>query len=119
MLAGKGGNDILTGGAGNDGFRFDTPLVAGIVTTIVDFTSGSDLFLLRRPVFAAAGAVGPLAPNAFHVGAAAHDASDRIIYNKSAGALYYDADGTGAAAAVKFAQLAAGLGVTHADFHVI
>ncbi|MEY5098276.1 MAG: hypothetical protein RJA36_995 [Pseudomonadota bacterium] len=44
-------------------------------------------------------------------GAAAHDASDRLIYNTSTGALYYDADGQGGAAAVQVALI--GTGKTH------
>ena len=35
----------------------------------------------------------------------AQDATVRLIYNTSSGALYYDADGTGALAAVQVAAL--------------
>ena len=41
--------------------------------------------------------------DAFHVGRAAGDAQDRIIYDRSKGVLFYDADGTGSAAMVQFA----------------
>jgi serralysin len=46
---------------------------------------------------------GALDPDAFHIGAAAVDAEDRIIYNEVNGNLSYDADGVGGAAATHFA----------------
>ena len=60
-----------------------------------------------------------MAADAFHIGAAAADAEDRIIYNQATGALSYDANGTGAGGLVKFAQLTAGLGLTNADFVIV
>jgi serralysin len=42
-----------------------------------------------------------------------------VIYNSNTGARLYDADGTGAQAAVQFATLDPGLGVTAADFWVV
>jgi serralysin len=53
------------------------------------------------------------------VGPAALDASDNIIYDDTTGAIYYDSDGTGAAAAVQFAQVTAGLALSHLDFIVV
>jgi Ca2+-binding RTX toxin-like protein len=50
---------------------------------------------------------------------AAQDADDRIIYDTGTGKLFYDFDGSGAGAAVQFAQLAAGLALTNADFYVV
>ncbi len=43
----------------------------------------------------------------------------RIIYNSANGGLFFDADGNGAKAAVKFAILAVGLNLTSQDFVVI
>ena len=57
--------------------------------------------------------------DAFHIGATAADAEDRIIYNSGTGALSFDADGTGGGGAIKFAQLTAGLALTNADFVVV
>jgi serralysin len=62
---------------------------------------------------------GTLGAAAFYTGAAAHDASDRIVYDSGTGDVFYDLDGTGAAAAIKFAILGAGLAITNADFVVI
>ena len=61
---------------------------------------------------------GVLAAALFHVGAAAHDANDRIIYNPNNGFLIYDANGNHAGGAVHFATLAPHLALTHADFLV-
>jgi Ca2+-binding RTX toxin-like protein len=50
---------------------------------------------------------------------ACRDADDFMIYDSASGGLYYDGDGAGGAAAVKFAQLAAGLGLSQADFLIV
>ena len=49
----------------------------------------------------------------------AHDASDRVIYDKDSGVLYYDADGTGKGASVAFATISKNLALTNKDFFVI
>lgn len=54
----------------------------------------------------------------FHLGAAAQDTDDRIIYDQATGSLFYDADGNGAGAAVRFAVLANKALVTASDFYV-
>ncbi|WP_099508020.1 calcium-binding protein [Microvirga ossetica] len=55
----------------------------------------------------------------FHAGKAAHDANDRIVYDKKTGALFYDADGTGKMAQVKFATLTNKPVLKATDFFVI
>ena len=52
---------------------------------------------------------------------AAHDASDRIIYNSTTGALYYDADGLGGSAAVQVALIGTSLhpSITYSDFLIV
>jgi Ca2+-binding RTX toxin-like protein len=112
------GADTLTGGAGADVFAFGTPLGSGNVDVIRDFAPVDDVFHLNSGVFTAL-ADGALPAGAFVVGSAAADAGDRIVYDPSNGALYYDADGAGGAAQVKFAQLPGGLSLTSADFVVV
>jgi serralysin len=111
------GADTLTGGASYDNFVFDTALNGGI-DRITDFSPAYDTIRLENAVFTALG-VGQLHSTDFYVGAAAHDATDHIIYNRGTGAVFYDADGTGAAAPVQFAVLAPGLAITTTDFYVI
>ena len=77
----------------------------------------ADTVRLKAGVFAGLTA-GVLAADAFHIGAAAADAEDRIIYNNATGALSFDSNGNTAGGITKFAQLA-GLALTNADFVVI
>jgi Ca2+-binding RTX toxin-like protein len=115
-LYGRAGNDVLRGGEGQDGFCFDTPLGASTnVDRILDFDRGDDTIFLDRDVFRKV-AAGTLSADAFHVGKSAADAEDRIVYDKSSGKIFYDADGSGGGAAILFAQVTAGTTLTNADF---
>lgn len=118
-LYGGTGLDTLYGGAGSDRFVFDTTLGKSNIDVIKDFDVRYDTILLDDDVFRKVGAVGDLAASAFVIGTQALDASDRIIYNKSTGALYYDADGSGSGAAVQFATLGKNLALTASDFDII
>lgn len=120
-LVGGPGQDTLDGGAGRDLIVFDTTPGAGNVDTLQNFNALDDTIQLERYwSFASLKAKGPLAAKAFWTGAAAHDADDRIIYDSGAGHLWYDADGTGAMAAVQFATLVGLTGtLTHLDFVVV
>jgi len=113
--------DTLTGGAGDDAFRFSTVLGNGNVDSIRDFKVADDTIQLDNLIFAALGADGALALSAFHKSAAgvAHDADDHIIYDTDSGALPYDADGTGQVAGIQFARLSKSLNVSAADFIII
>jgi Ca2+-binding RTX toxin-like protein len=119
VLAGRSGNDTLVGGTGKDAFLFDTALAASTnVDVINDFNVADDTIRLENAVFSTLTKTGTLAAAAFFAGAAAHDASDRIVYDKATGSLLYDSDGTGAVAAVRFGRVSAGLSLTNADFLV-
>ena len=119
-LSGGGGNDTLTGGTGADQYLFDAALSASSNhDSVTDFSVADDTIALDRSIFTAFAAAGAMSSSAFFAGAAAHDANDRIIYNSTTGDLYYDPDGTGAAAQVLFAHVAAGLAITAADFVMV
>ncbi|MBB2964901.1 family 16 glycosylhydrolase [Methylobacterium sp. R2-1] len=119
-IDGKGGNDWLTGGEGKDSFVFSTALDgARNVDTITDFKPRTDVLLLSADTFAGIGAKGALAASAFETATAAHDAADRIVYDRAAGDLSFDADGSGAGAAVKFAHVTPGLALSASDFLII
>jgi Ca2+-binding RTX toxin-like protein len=108
-LTGAVGNDMLTGGDGNDVFIFNTTLNAKTnLDTITDFISGNDEIQLSKAIFKGLTATGDLSDVAFYVAADAvkgNDADDRVIYNTTTGALYYDADGSGKGAAVQVALI--------------
>lgn len=120
VLNGRLGADSLTGDSGNDTFVFDH-LTAGVFDTIQDFNDNdlleADLLGLSAKVFKAlAGGVG--ADNLVH-GTVAADGNDFLIYDDASGSLYYDADGSGAGAAIKFCQLESGTVLTASDFTVL
>jgi serralysin len=117
-LDGGLGADTLTGGSGPDAFLFGTALGGSNIDHITDFSVPDDRILLSSAIFAGL-PTGVVAASAFVIGATAADALDRIIYNSATGALYYDADGSGAGAAVQFAEVSAGLAMTNADFVIV
>ncbi len=96
-ISGGAGNDTLTGGSGNDYFLFDIAANAtSNLDTITDFVSGADKLQFSKKVFAGLGkAVGSLTDAQFAYSTESLTTTDRIIYNTSTGALYYDADGSG------------------------
>jgi Ca2+-binding RTX toxin-like protein len=121
ILNGNTGNDFLIGGSGKDMFVFDTKAGPKNMDTIDDFSGRDDTIVLDHLVFRTVGKVGDLEDAAFHSSTTgkAHDASDRVIYNSKTGDLFYDADGSGAGPAVRFAHLDPGLKLTAADFDLI
>ena len=107
FLDGGTGNDILRGGKGFDAFVFSTELGRSNVDTITDFNHADDQIFLSQAIFNDLW-LGGLSDDQFHKGAGATegaDAQDRIIYDTASGNLYYDPDGSGSDAAVRFAVL--------------
>ncbi len=123
LLAGQDGASIYginrTAGQNGGPVLFRTSVDGSSLQVLRHFTPGTDGILLDHSIFAAAGALGALAQEAFRVGSAAADSSDRIIYNSATGALYYDPDGTGSAAQVRFATLTPGTALTAGSFIII
>lgn len=128
-LYGGLGKDSLSGSSGKDVFVFDTAVAKKKNTNIdkiVKFSVKDDSIWLENSIFKGLGKKGTptkpaqLSKDLFYVGAKAHDASDRIIYNKQTGALFYDEDGTGAKAAIQIAILDRNIkDISAKDFFII
>jgi hypothetical protein len=119
-LYGEAGADILRGSSGKDTFVYNNaPNGPADVDTILDFSVANDTFWLNNRVFTGLGREGQLKSSAFWTGTAAHDSTDRVIYDRANGVLYYDQDGAGAAEQVAVAKLSTGLKMTHLDILVI
>ena len=117
-IYGGEGDDILIGGSGKDGFFFNTAPGPGNVdrsSTSRSRTTSSTSPDMRSPSI---GPLGTLGANAFVLGTSAGDADDRILYDPATGEIFFDADGSGAAAAILFATVSAGTPLTHADFFI-
>ena len=126
VLRGNSGGDTLTGGDGADAFLFDTALSAAGVDQITDFAVGVDKIRLDDDVFTAFKATVStlVGTDQFASGAGfttAQDATDRLIYDITTGALYYDADGVGGVGSVQIAILGATVhpGLTAGDFVIV
>ncbi len=125
-LIGGGGSDILTGGAGADFFVFTLlPGKTKAVDTITDFAHGTDMLQFSKAAFSAFASLGGITAGQFWSSATAvagHDADDRLIYNTSTGAIYYDADGSGKGAAVQVAIIGTAThpqDVSYQDFQIV
>jgi serralysin len=119
QLYGGRGKDVLSGGAGKDLFVFDTKPGKAHVDRLTDFFAPDDTIGLAKTAFTKLAKKGGLAKSAFWAGTKAHDANDRIVYNKKTGALFYDEDGSGAKAAVQIATLATKPTLKADDFFVL
>ncbi|MDX0573809.1 hypothetical protein GOD68_26700 [Sinorhizobium medicae] len=113
--------DVLSGGSGKDSFVFATLLSSANVDTLTDFVAVDDTIRLENGIFTKITSTGVISGTEFvaNISGLAADQFDRIVYETDTGRLLYDADGSGSGAAVQFAKLTAGLGLTAADFFVV
>ncbi len=117
VLNGGSGNDSLSGGNGKDTFVFDSALNASTnCDSIHNFCAADDTIRLDATIFTSLALCGVLPADYFSSSSTgiASDSNDFILYNTTTGALCYDADGSGAKAALQFVKLA-GVPTIHAD----
>ncbi len=118
ILVGGFGNDKLTGGTGNDIFKFDTSNQG--VDTLTDFSVVNDTIHVSASDFGGGLTAGAtITVDQFRLGSSAQDASDRFIYNRQTGSLYFDVDGTGATEKTQLAKLAASPAITNIDIFAV
>lgn len=119
VLAGGLGVDRLLGGKGADYFVIASRAGERHADVIVDFNRAVDEITLDNDFLTALTVSGALDADAFFAGRAARDAEDRIIYQKSTGSIYYDADGVGGAGKLLIAEVKDSLQLSADDFFVI
>lgn len=103
------GADNMVGGAGLDAFVYLGANEGGDV--IADFVSGQDKVELYAPGFS----VGSLPSNWFVAGTQANAANAQVIWNAANRTLSFDADGTGAGAAVVLATFGGAANLVQSD----
>ena len=122
-IHGRGGDDVIksgkgrdwvSGGDGDDIFVFSRDF-HNHPDEIRDFTPGNDTLELPGWIFRKLGDDG-LTENEFHVGAAAQDLDDRLIYDPTTGDLFYDANGSAPGGVSRIARLDARLDLSVSDF---
>ena len=112
VLDGGARKDVLTGGEGDDTFYFAFTGEAG--DTITDFAASDHIGLS-----AAGFGVENIDDFAFALASEPLTAMRAAIYDSTTGHLSWDADGSGAGAAVQLASLVGAPALTHDDFLVI
>jgi Ca2+-binding RTX toxin-like protein len=115
FLAGGTGLDTLSGGDGSDTFRFGGNTQTDRIT---DFVSGIDRIELDSKLFKTL-TIGGLDSKVFLLGNAATNDDERLIYDQSKGALYYDADGSGRVAPVLIGSFDNQAVIVVGDFTVV
>jgi Ca2+-binding RTX toxin-like protein len=114
LLGGDQGYDTLWGGAGRDQFYFTD--AAG--DRVEDFAAADDQIWIAKGMGGLT-KLGLLDAAAFKdLSLGNVDASDRVIYDRAAGKLWLDTDGSGAGARTLLAQLDPGTGLSAADIEV-
>src|SRR5262249_3311237 len=101
ILVGGGGKDTMAGGDGADTFVVDR--LAALVATIADFSQGQDRIGLAASSYGGLFTAGALTDGVLVNGTKATATAQRLVYDAMAGALYYDPDGSGAAARTQIA----------------
>jgi len=114
VLAGNRGADTLAGGLGADVFRLGAPGEG--VDAVADFTLGEDRIAVSGPNFGSLSA-GTLSAANFALDNPV-SADTRFVFDTRTGALSFDADGSGAGAAVTVATLNVRM-LTHTDILVL
>ncbi|MBL8563053.1 MAG: hypothetical protein JNN06_12315 [Gemmobacter sp.] len=117
-LIGGAGVDRLTGGAGADVFAF-THRGGANREVISDFSRRVDDLHFDNDAFDAFSYTGQLRAADFVLGRAAQDATDRFIYDRDSGNLWYDADGSGRGAKTLVAELRDGTALGAGDIHIL
>jgi len=117
-LFGGIGNDSLTGGIGQDNFIFNSPNEN--VDYISDFKVTDDSIQVKASTFGGGLTAGTtITSSQFFIGSGANDTSDRFIYNKTSGSLFFDKDGNQGTAQIKIASLSPNLALTNLDIIAI
>ncbi|NJM31427.1 MAG: hypothetical protein HC855_16285 [Rhizobiales bacterium] len=131
ILYGQAGDDRLTGGLGVDsiygGTGKDTFVLRNLSLdrdVLLDYVAVDDTLEVSAALFGGGLKVGVLAANQFLSNldgnvANGGSAITRFVYNSASGLLYFDADGTGAAAKVLIAQLPSLPSLTFDDILVV
>ncbi len=126
-LVGGAGNDRLVGGAGQDVLAGNQGKDQFVLTAarknsrdrIKDFSTRDDLIQVDRNGFSKSLKLGRLRANQFQLGSSAQDSSDRFIYSRNNGNLFFDPDGIGGTAQVQIARLNNKAALTASDIRVI
>jgi Ca2+-binding RTX toxin-like protein len=119
LLVGNSGSDTLTGGTGADHFRFNAP--ADGMDHIVDFsTIEGDIVEILGGTFGGLPA-GALAANLFvsNAGGNFTDGTQRFAFDTATHTLYFDSDGSGAAAKIALAHLENGVNLSNTDIRIV